>query len=212
MIIAVDGPAASGKGTLARRLAGTYKLAYLDSGALYRTVAMVLLNEDNDPSNETACIAAAKGLTLSAVISEDLRSDRVAKAASTVAAIPAVRRVLLDLQQGFAQEPGIGFAGAIIDGRDIGTVVCPNADIKIFVTAGIEVRVRRRVKELRERGEDAIEARVLAEMSERDKRDSTRSIAPLVPAADAWILDTSELDADGAFETAKTHIDKYSRI
>jgi len=212
MIIAVDGPAASGKGTLARRLADTYKLAYLDSGALYRAVAIALLNEDKDPSNEAASVAAAKGLALSAVMAEDLRSDRVAEAASKVATIPAVRQVLLNFQQGFAREPGTGFAGAIIDGRDIGTIVCPNADIKIFVTARIEVRVRRRVKELRERGEDAIEARVLADMRERDKRDSTRSIAPLVSAGDAWILDVSELDADETFEAAKTHIDKCFRI
>jgi cytidylate kinase len=194
MIIAVDGPAASGKGTLARGLAAHYGLHFLDTGSLYRMVARALIECGIRPDDREAAAKAAQLLDPSLYRDEDLRSEAVGEAASIVAVNPDVRLALLGLQRRFAaQKPG-----AVLDGRDIGTVVCPDADVKIFVTASPEVRARRRAAELK--GRDF--ATVLAEIRGRDARDSTRAHAPLVPASDAHVLDTSELDIDAALKRA----------
>jgi len=205
--VALDGPAAAGKGTLARRLAAVFNLAYLDTGSLYRAVGVATLRAGGDPSRESDAVAAAKTLNLSAYSAEDLRTEEAGSAASQVAVIPAVRAALLDFQRNFAKNPPNGALGAVLDGRDIGTVVCPDAQAKIFVEASLETRVLRRVKELQEKGENIIEARVRSDMEARDARDKDRSVAPLVPAQDAWILDTSALDADEAFSKAKAYIE-----
>jgi len=210
MIVAVDGPSASGKGTLARRLAAALDLAYLDTGLLYRAVGAAVLAVGGDPSEPVAAAAAARNLDLSALDAMPLRREAVGRAASLVAAIPEVRAALLDLQQCFAAAPPGAppgaqagpRAGAVLDGRDIGTVVCPQAEVKIFVTASAEERARRRHKELLERGEASIYARVVTDLRERDRRDSERAAAPLRPAKDAEVLDTSALDADEAFQAA----------
>jgi cytidylate kinase len=207
MIIAVDGPAAAGKGTLARRLALALNLAYLDTGALYRAVGLSVLRAGGDPADEAAAVEAAENLDRSILDDPELRGDAAAGAASKVAAIPAVRQVLLAFQHDLAANPPAGKQGAILDGRDIGTVVCPEADVKIFVTASAEARAERRLKELQGRGIEAIYANVLQDMKERDARDQARAVAPLVPAEDAHILDTTDLDADEAFEQALAIVD-----
>ena len=201
-IVAIDGPAASGKGTLARRLAKHFGYHYLDTGSLYRAVGMSVLRAGGDPSNETQAVAAAKALDLASVSPAELKSDTAGNAASKVAFIPAVRAVLLEFQRDFAKKA----PGAVLDGRDIGTVVCPDAPAKIFVTASLEVRVQRRIAELRAGGESVNEQGVWDDMKARDARDSDRSVSPLKPADDAYILDTSKMDADQAFETAKAYI------
>lgn len=198
MIIAIDGPAASGKGTLARRIAARFGYAHLDTGKLYRAVGLAVLRAGADPSDAVAALAAARALDLDRLDDPALAGDDAAQAASKVAAIPEVRSALLDAQRKFSHTP----PGAVLDGRDIGTVVCPAADIKLFVTADLEVRADRRHKELLNRGEDSIYARVLQDLIERDARDSGRSVAPLVPAADAVVLDTSALDAETALAAA----------
>jgi len=202
MIVAIDGPSAAGKGTLARRLAEALDFAYLDTGLLYRAVAAGILARGGDPDDAAGAAQAAAALRLAELEPETLRGDKIAQAASRVAALAAVRQALLDVQRRFAQQPPDGKAGAVLDGRDIGTVVCPEAEVKLFVTASPETRAERRHKELRERGEASIYARVLAEMRERDRRDSERSAAPLRPAADAVVLDTSDLDPEQAFRAA----------
>ncbi len=203
MIIAIDGPGAAGKGTLARRLATAYDFAYLDSGLLYRAVAAKVLAAGKDPEPGEAAVAAAAGLSLKDLERAGLRDERCGQIASVVAAIPAVRRALLGLQHRFAESPPDGKAGAVLDGRDIGTVVCPHAQVKLFVTASLETRARRRHKELLGRGEASIYPRVMQEMQERDIRDRDRKTAPLRPAPDAIVLDTSEMDADQAFQAAQ---------
>ena len=205
--IAIDGPAASGKGTLARRLAAEFGLRYLDSGSLYRAVGLATLGAGGDPADPKAATAAAEALDITQYSLSDLRGEAAGNAASKVAAIPAVRTALLDYQRRFAANP----PGAVMDGRDIGTVILPAADVKIFVKADFEVRVRRRVAELQalelqRGGQTIIESRVREDMAARDERDSSRSVAPLVPAQDAWILDTSALNADEAFAQAKAYI------
>lgn len=202
MIVAIDGPSAAGKGTLARRLAAALDFAYLDTGLLYRAAAARLLDRGGDPDDAESAAQAAASLRLADLEPEALRGDRVAQAASRLAALPAVRQALLAVQRRFAQRPPDGKAGAVLDGRDIGTVVCPEAEVKLFVTADPETRAARRHKELLERGEASIYARVLAEMRERDERDSARSAAPLRPARDAIVLDTSALDPEQAFRAA----------
>jgi len=202
MIIAIDGPGAAGKGTLARRLAQALDLACLDTGLLYRAVAAKVLAAGGDPAVPEAAVAAARSIVLADLEHTDLRTETVSQGASQVAAIPAVRAALLEVQRRFAEHPPGGKRGAVLDGRDIGTVVCPGADVKLFVTASLETRAARRQKELRGRGEPSIYARVKQEMQERDARDSARASAPLKPAADAVVLDTSGLDADGAFHAA----------
>lgn len=202
MIIAIDGPAASGKGTLARRLAERLDFAYLDTGMIYRAVAAKVLAGGHAASDAQAALAAAQDLTAADLERPDLRDERVSQGASAVAAMPDVRAVLRDTQRRFAASPPGNKAGAVLDGRDIGTVVCPEAKVKIFVTADLETRAQRRHKELLERGEASIYARVLEDMRERDARDSERSVSPLRPAADAIVLDSSQMSAEAVFETA----------
>lgn len=199
MIIAVDGPAASGKGTLARRLARHFGYPHLDTGKLYRAVGIAVLRAGGDPADAEAAVAAARTIGPASVDDSELAGDEAAQAASKVAAIPAVRAELLEFQRNFAHNPPGDARGAVLDGRDIGTVVCPDADIKLFVTADVEVRAARRHKELLNRREASIYARVLQDLTERDARDSARSVAPLRPADDAVVLDTSDMDADAAF-------------
>jgi cytidylate kinase len=210
MIVAVDGPAASGKGTLAQRIATRFDLAFLDTGLLYRAVGHKVLTAGGNPSAGETAAAAARGLKLSELddpaLQEALRSDEVGKAASQVAALAEVRAALLDLQRRFAHHPPGRKKGAVLDGRDIGTIICPDADVKIYVTASPEVRAERRHKELIARGVTSIYARVLEDLKERDARDSARAAAPLKPASDAYVLDTSALDADQAFDVAVNHI------
>jgi cytidylate kinase len=210
MIIAVDGPAASGKGTLARRIAQHLGFAHLDTGKLYRAVGLAVLRAGRDPSDADAAAAAARTLDPDVLDDPALAGDEAAQAASKVAAIPAVRAALLQFQRAFAESPPDGSAGAVLDGRDIGTVVCPDADFKFFVTAGVRIRAERRHKELLNRGETSIYARVLQDLRERDARDSARAVAPLKPAEDAIVLDTTDMDADAAFATAAKHIEAVS--
>ena len=207
MIVAIDGPSASGKGTLARRLAEALDFAYLDTGMLYRAVGAAVLAAGADPGEPAAAAAAARTLELSDLERPGLRGEAVGQAASIVAVMPGVRGALLGLQRRFAAAPPGGQAGAVLDGRDIGTVVCPEAEVKIFVTASLEGRARRRHKELLERGEASIYARVVQEMRARDRRDSERAAAPLRPAPDAVVLDTNELDAGDAFRAALEIVD-----
>ena len=209
MIIAIDGPAASGKGTLGRRLADHYNLAYLDTGKLYRAIGLKILRADGDPSDPQQARKAAESLAQEDLDDPDIVGDEAAAAASNVAAIDAARAALKQFQREFAANPPAEATGAVLDGRDIGTVICPDADIKIFVTADLETRARRRHKELLERGEPSIYARVLRDMDERDVRDSTRAVAPLKPADDAFLLDNAALDADAAFAAAVAHIEAY---
>jgi cytidylate kinase len=203
LIIAVDGLAATGKGTLARRIAAELDFAYLDTGLLYRAVGHALLVSGKDPADPKAAVAAAKMLgMIESADPELLRSDEVGQAASKASVIPEVRSSLLKFQQDFAASPPDGKKGAVLDGRDIGTVIAPHAPIKIFVTASPEIRAHRRFLELQERGENVTEATILADMKARDKRDQERAIAPAVPAEDAVILDTSSLDRDEVFRKA----------
>jgi len=202
MIIAIDGPAAAGKGTLGRRLAQHLNLAFLDTGGLYRAVALKVLDRGADPADPAAAEAAAKAIRPADLESPRLREDRVSQAASVVAAQPAVRAALLAFQRDFAHHPPASFAGALLDGRDIGTVVCPDATVKLFVTASAEARAMRRFKELQAAGVETIYERVLQDIEQRDARDRERQTAPLRPAGDAIELDTTALDADAAFAKA----------
>ncbi|MDP2356285.1 MAG: (d)CMP kinase [Beijerinckiaceae bacterium] len=204
MIIAIDGPAASGKGTIARRLAQQYGLPHLDTGLLYRATARVLLDHGERLDDTERAVAAARGLALTEFEETRLRGAEMGEAASVVAAIPAVRAALLEIQRAFATQAN----GAVLDGRDIGTVICPDANAKLFVTARPETRAQRRALELRGRGESADYADVLADILRRDERDSGRSSAPLVAAPDAILLDTSDLDVDGAVAAARAIVEK----
>lgn len=203
MIIAIDGTTASGKGTLARKVAERYGLKRLDTGAIYRGVALALLDAGIDPADVTQARAAAEALDLEAIDEERIRSGPVGTAASIVSAIPAVRAALLDAQRRFAAAP----QGAVLDGRDIGTVVCPNADVKLFVTADLAVRAARRWKELHGRGESVTLAQVEAEIAARDKRDVERPVSPLRPAPDAHLLDTTSLSIEASAAVACRIID-----
>lgn len=206
MIVAVDGPAAAGKGTLARRLAVHFDFAFLDTGLLYRATAMHLAEAGRRAGDLEAAEAAAKQVTAADIADKRLRGEAVGQLASAVAVIPAVRAALLQFQRDFAERPPGGKAGAVLDGRDIGTVVCPQAKAKIFITASVEERARRRVKELRARGVEAIYGAVLQDMQDRDARDSQRRTAPLRAADDAFVLDTTDLDADSAFAAARDYV------
>lgn len=197
IVIAVDGPAASGKGTIARALARHYGLPHMDTGLLYRAVALHLWRWGGDPRNEFEARRACDELGFDPDDPE-LRSEPVSKIASAISAYPTVRAALLERQQDFANQPG----GAVLDGRDIGTVIAPNADVKLFVTATPEVRARRRVLELLERGMPAHFEDVLADIRSRDERDANRAVAPLRQASDALILDTSELDKNQSIAEA----------
>ena len=211
MIIAIDGSAASGKGTLAKQLAKHLGLAQLDTGGLYRAVALQLLNAGQDPKNitEKQCVDSCLQLDLDLTQSPLIRSDNVAEMASIVAAIPAVRAALLNLQRQFAAQPPHG-GGAILDGRDIGTVVLPHADIKFFIDADIDIRAERRTKELIQAGQSVMFRDVLTEMQERDNRDRSRTVAPLRPADDAITIDTSKMDADAVLALAQSYISALS--
>jgi cytidylate kinase len=215
LVIAVDGPSAAGKGTLARGLARHFGLAFLDTGLLYRAVAARLLATGQDPGDAEAAEAAARALQLAEIDASELRNDAVAQAASKVAAIAAVRHALLDMQRRFAAAPPPGadgmVRGAVLDGRDIGTVVCPQAPVKLFVTASLEARAQRRHRELLALGGESIYARVLQDMKERDERDSTRNVAPLIPAPDALVLDTTALSAEAALAVAVSFVGRRWR-
>ncbi len=207
LVVAIDGPAAAGKGTLARRLAAALDLAYLDTGSLYRAVALALLRAGSGRPDEATATAAARRLDRRLLGDPALRDEATGRLASMVAAMPGVRAALLDLQRDFAAHPPDGKAGAVLDGRDVGTVVCPDATVKLFVTASAETRALRRHGELA--GADAAPslARVRAELVSRDARDSARATAPLVPAADAHLLDTSDLSIEEVFARAKAIIE-----
>lgn len=206
MIIAIDGLAASGKGTLAKLLARHFDYAHLDTGLLYRAVGVTILQAGGDPANPENAIAAARALDPQSVLAlgdaPALRSHAAGDAASKVAAIPAVREILLDFQRNFCAKPPNGKKGAVLDGRDIGTVIAPQAEAKLFVTALPEIRAARRAKELRARGENVTDAGVLVEMQARDQRDQQRGVAPTLPAADARLLDTSRLTIEEALAEA----------
>ena len=206
MIIAIDGPAASGKGTLARRVSAAMDYAYLDTGLLYRATGAKVLALGLDPSNEDAAVGVAEKLGADDLESEELRSEEVGSAASKVAAIPKVRAVLLAFQRNLASSPPDGKRGAVLDGRDIGTVVCPDAPIKFYLTASVEERANRRFKQLQEKNPAAIYERVLKELEERDARDSARDVAPLKMASDAIHIDTDRLNADAVFNAVMAHI------
>jgi cytidylate kinase len=203
MIIAVDGPAASGKGTIARALARQYNLPHLDTGLLYRAVAATVLREGLDPTKEADAVAAC-GFDDSLLADPLLRTDEVGQTASIVSAHPLVRAALLARQKRFAQQPG----GALLDGRDIGTVIAPEAEVKLFVKATPMIRAQRRHLELRKNGINVSLDKVLADIRARDERDSQRSEAPLVQAADAVTLDTSFLSIDAAVQRAIEIVEK----
>lgn len=198
MIIAIDGPAASGKGTIARQIASVYGLHYLDTGLLYRAVARAVLDAGHSPDDVTRAIEAAVMLDPSKFDDSALKTQAVTEAASVVAAIPEVRQALINYQRGFATKP----PGAVLDGRDIGTVIMPDAAVKLFVTASLETRAMRRLRELQDRGVEAELDDVLADMRARDALDAARAAAPLRPAPDAVTIDTTELDAEATFARA----------
>ena len=198
MIIAIDGPAASGKGTLAKRLAAHYGYRHLDTGVIYRAVAHALISRGLDLHDEVAAVRAAQTLDPQTFDNPAFKSHEVGSAASIVSAIPAVRAALVEFQRQFASQP----PGAVLDGRDIGTVICPDAEVKIFVVADPKIRARRRTLEARARGEAADEATILADILARDERDQNRAVAPLKPAKDAYLLDNSHLDIEGGVRAA----------
>lgn len=198
MIIAIDGPAASGKGTLAQRIAGHFGYVWLDTGLLYRAVARDVFAAGADLEDAEAAARAAAALDATSLGDAALRSTAVGEAASVVAKHPAVRAALLDFQRNFARTP----PGAVLDGRDIGTVICPHADVKIFVTADVEVRARRRFEEYVRRGENVTYEEVVEVIRQRDARDASRAAAPLLQAPDAVLLDTTDMDIEAAFEAA----------
>ncbi len=198
MIIAIDGPAASGKGTIARQIAAVYGLHHLDTGLLYRAVAKAMLDGGYPPEDAERATEAAVRLDPTKFEDNALKLAAITEAASVVAAIPQVRQALINYQRGFATKP----PGAVLDGRDIGTVIAPGADVKLFVVASPEVRASRRMLELRARGEAATEEEVLADLLRRDERDSRRTAAPLMQAPDAHLLDTTHLGIDAAFRAA----------
>ena len=203
-VVAIDGPAASGKGTLAKKLAEHFDLPYLDTGTLYRAVGYNLLTNNQDPSNVEHAIASTKNLSVSDVGDEHLYDKGVGAAASIVSAIAEVREALIDVQKEFANDP----KGAVLDGRDIGTVICPEADFKFFISASLDTRAMRRYKQLQERGKTVIYDSVYEDIKRRDERDSKRDIAPLRPASDALSIDTSDLKVDDVFKKVVKIIEK----
>lgn len=211
IVIALDGPAASGKGTLARLISQHYSLAHLDTGILYRGVAWLLLDAGKDPKNEEAAASMARSFSLDRIQGAKIRTREVGAAASVVATNPDVRAALLAFQRRFAEEPPGGVKGAVLDGRDIGTVVCPDAQVKFFVTASAESRAHRRWLELVEDRPELEEHTVYNELLERDARDAGRTDAPMTPASDAELLDTTHLSIDAAFAAARRVIDGVLR-
>lgn len=206
LVIAIDGPAASGKGTVGRRLAANRGYHYLDTGKLYRAVARDLLRAGKTPDDEAASVAAALAIDARKLEDEELQSSLIGQAASIVSAIPAVREALLQFQREYAKRK----PGAVLDGRDIGTIVCPDARVKLFVTADIEARARRRHLELLKRGEAITYEETLDDLAKRDARDQSRPIAPLRPANDAHLLDTTKLSIDAAVEMADAVIKRVT--
>lgn len=204
MIIAIDGPAAAGKGTLAQRLSVHYGLPYLDTGLLYRLTGKMMADRGLDPDDPRAAEQVARALDPALLADPTLRGHEAGELASRVAVHAGVRAALLDFQRAFAA----GSEGAVLDGRDIGTAVCPDADIKIFVTASPEVRARRRTEELNAKGRAVDYSRILAEIKGRDARDSGRAAAPLMAAKDAYLLDTSDKDIETAFRAAVDIVDQ----
>jgi cytidylate kinase len=202
IVIAVDGTAASGKGTLAKKLAAHFGFAHLDSGALYRLTALAVIEAKGDPAAEADALKGAQTIDFTRAGDPAIRTDVVGKAASQVAAIPAVRAALLEFQQNFLAHPPGGSPGAVMDGRDIGTVICPGADAKLYVDARLDIRARRRWNELKNMGIRRAEQDVVAELGARDAADKARPVAPLVQAADADLLDTSDLGIDATFAAA----------
>jgi cytidylate kinase len=198
MIIAIDGPAASGKGTIAKQVAAVYGLHHLDTGLIYRAVAKAVLDSGHSPDDVARATEVAIRLDPTKFEDKALKAQVITEAASVVAAIPQVRQALMNYQREFATKP----PGAVLDGRDIGTVIAPGADVKLFVVASPEVRAARRTLELKARGEPADEQEVLADLLRRDERDSRRTAAPLKPAPDAHLLDTTHLGIDAAFRAA----------
>ncbi|WP_339861931.1 (d)CMP kinase [Paremcibacter congregatus] len=208
-VIAIDGPAASGKGTLARKLAAHFDYALLDTGALYRAVGLNVARHGGDPEKEADAVAAARALGDMDLSDPAIRGESTGALASKVAAIPAVRDILLAFQRDFAESPPGGKTGAILDGRDIGTVVCPDADVKIYIIADVETRAKRRF--LEQYGPNGTEAQyeaILADLVQRDARDMNRSTAPLKPAKNAHLLDTTNSDIEAVFEAALGLISK----
>lgn len=211
MIIALDGPAASGKGTLARKLAEHFNLALLDTGALYRAVGLNVLKAGGDPENETDALIGVKKLGETDLNDPTLRGESTGAAASKVAAIPAVRQSLIDYQRHFAHNPPTGKNGAILDGRDIGTVICPDTLYKIFITANVETRAKRRfIEECGEDGSTQEYANILKELKARDARDMNRATSPLKAHENAYLLDTTNSDIETVFEAAATYITDVS--
>lgn len=212
MIIAIDGPAGAGKGTLALRLSAIYDLAHLDTGLLYRAVALKVIEAGQSSSKKETAIRMAASLQEEDFKNPSLREERIGSLASEISAFPEVRELLLDFQRDFAKHPHSGKQGVVLDGRDIGLVILPEAPCKIFVTASPEVRAMRRLKELHQKGIDSIYENVLKDIKERDTRDQTRKVSTLRPAADAFILDTSELGIDEVVEKACLIVDlKYPK-
>jgi len=210
MLIAIDGPAASGKGTVARRVADEFGLVHMDTGRLYRLVGWELLNRAKVDNREPVqmAIEIAQSINLANLNSPELETEDVGRAASIVSAIPEVRGALLELQRRTAKSP----IGAVLDGRDIGTVVCPQADFKFYITADAEIRARRRFEQLKRTKKDITEAQILQDIIERDKRDSERKVAPLVPALDAIFIDTSRLDINEVFEKVAATIRERRKV
>ena len=203
MIIAIDGTLASGKGTIARRLSGWYGLPHMDTGRLYRATGVAAMNKGVDFRDPVALADVASRLDLNDYAEAELRTAEAGQAASKVAAVPDVRDALLELQRAFANQA----KGAVLDGRDIGTVVCPNADVKLWVDARVEVRAERRWKELIEKGETLSLKDMIAQLKERDSRDRNRKDAPMVAAADSVLIDTSDLTIDAAVDKARAAVD-----
>jgi cytidylate kinase len=208
MIIAIDGPAASGKGTLGKRLAAHYGLRHLDTGLLYRAVAKAVLDAGDRPDDPARAAAAARSLDPTTFDEAALKSQQVGEAASLVSAIDEVRSALREFQQTFAAAP----PGAVLDGRDIGTVICPDAEVKIFVTATPEVRAQRRTLEFRRAGLAVNESEILADILRRDTRDTGRVIAPLKQAADAHLLDTTSMDIEAALAAAIAIVERARKV
>ena len=206
MIVAIDGPAASGKGTIAKKLAEYFNLSYLDTGILYRAVALQLLTKGMNEKDSQSAEKVARQVSITSIAHTGIRTQAVSDLASKIAAIPGVRQELLDRQRRFAQNPDPGKDGAILDGRDIGTVVCPHADFKIFIIADLEIRAKRRWKELLQSDPTVIYCEVLEEMRSRDERDTNRKDAPLAVTSGALVIDTSNKSIDVSFNEAKNWI------
>ena len=206
MIVAIDGPAASGKGTIAKKLAEYFNLSYLDTGILYRAVALQLLTKGMNEKDSQSAEKVARQVSIASIDHTGIRTQAVSDLASKIAAIPGVRQELLDRQRRFAQNPDPGKDGAILDGRDIGTIVCPHADFKIFIMADLEIRAKRRWKELLRSDPTVIYCEVLEEMRSRDERDTNRKDAPLAVTSGALVIDTSNKSIDVSFNEAKSWI------